>query len=79
MTRELAINIISGETLGTAEQTEEAVKMAIEALSEVKPITYQNCANAMMKMWIEKVVTAGEYNRIMDKLNKWYMSERKEV
>ena len=33
MTKELAIKILSGETLGTNEQTEEAVKMAVEALS----------------------------------------------
>ena len=33
MTKELAIKILSGETLGTNEQTEEAVKMAVEVLS----------------------------------------------
>lgn len=39
------------------------------ALPEIKPIDYQDCANAMMKMWIDNVVTDGEYNRIMGKLN----------
>ena len=29
-------------------------------------ITYQDCADAMLKMWIENVLTDGEYNRIMD-------------
>lgn len=33
MTREEAIRIISGEVLGTTEQTHEAVAMAVEALS----------------------------------------------
>lgn len=36
---------------------------------EVKPISYIDCANAMLKMWIDGVLTDGEYNRIMDKLN----------
>ena len=37
---------------------------------DIKPIDYQDCANAMMKMWIDNVITDGEYYRIMDKLNK---------
>lgn len=36
MTRELAIRMISGEVLGTNEQTHEAVNMAIEALKSVR-------------------------------------------
>ena len=36
---------------------------------EVKPIEYRDCANAMLRMWMDNVVTDGEYNRIMDKLN----------
>lgn len=35
----------------------------------VKPISYQDCANAMLMMWIDKVLTDGEYYRIMNKLN----------
>ena len=37
---------------------------------EVEPISYLDCSNAMLKMWMDNVVTDGEYNRIMDKLNK---------
>ncbi len=37
MTPELAIRILSGDTLGTASQTNEAVKMAIEALASRIP------------------------------------------
>jgi len=37
MTPELAIQILSGDTLGTASQTHEAVKMAIEALEDKIP------------------------------------------
>ena len=39
------------------------------AQQEVRPIDYQDCSNAMLKMWMDNVVTDGEYNRIMDKLN----------
>jgi hypothetical protein len=37
---------------------------------EVEPISYVDCSNAMLKMWMDDVVTDGEYRRIMDKLNK---------
>ena len=57
------------EVFGNSEQLPSAQ-------SEVKPISYTDCANAMLKMWMDKVVTDGEYNRIMDKLNK-HESERK--
>lgn len=39
---------------------------------EPQEIGYDQCANAMLKMWIDNVITDGEYNRIMDKLNKHY-------
>ena len=47
---------------------------------ESQEIGYGQCANAMLKMWIDNVVTDGEYNRIMDRLNKLYLSggEREE-
>lgn len=35
MTKELAISILTGEVLGTTEQTQEAVGMAVKALSWV--------------------------------------------
>lgn len=39
------------------------------AQPEIKPIEYRDCANAMLRMWMDNVVTDGEYNRIMNKLN----------
>ena len=51
--------------------TEQAVKM-VKAVQAFKTITYTDCANAMMMMWLDKVLTDGEYNRIMDKLNAKY-------
>jgi len=47
---------------------------------EPQEIGYDQCANAMPKMWMDNVVTDEEYNRIMDRLNKLYFSggEKKE-
>ena len=42
-------------------------------------IGYSECANAMLKMWIDNVLTDGEYNRIMDKLNTYWAERRKEL
>lgn len=40
------------------------------AQPEVKKISYTDCANAMLMMLMDEVLTDGEYNRIMDKLNE---------
>lgn len=47
------------------------------AQPEAKEIGYAECANAMLKMWIDNVLTDGEYNRIMDKLNAHHSAERR--
>ena len=44
---------------------------------KVKEIGYAECANAMLKMWIDNVLTDGEYNRIMDKLNAHHNAGRR--
>lgn len=46
-----------------------AIKALPSAEQEIKPITYCDCANAMLMMWMDNIVTDGEYNRIMDRLN----------
>jgi hypothetical protein len=52
----------------------DQIKGLPSAQPEIKPIEYRDCANAMLKMWMDNVVTDGEYNRIMDKLNAhWRM------
>lgn len=42
----------------------------------IKPIDYLDCSNAMLMMWMENILTDGEYNRVMDKLNKSEMCRR---
>ena len=46
------------------------------AQPEIKPINYYDCANAMLKMWMDNVLTDGEYNKIMDKLNDFERKKR---
>lgn len=46
------------------------------AQPEIKPISYVDCANAMLKMWMDNVLTDGEYNRIMNKLNEFEVKMR---
>ena len=54
----------------------EKLKKLPSTQPEIKPIDYRDCANAMLKMWMLDVVTDGEYNKIMDKLNNF---ERKRL
>ena len=53
-----------------------AFENIIEELPSAEP-DYTYCANAMLAMWMDEVLTDGEYNRIMDKLNA-HWAERKE-
>ena len=50
----------------------EVIRHLPSVQPETKPIGYQECANAMLKMWVDYVVTDGEYSRIMDKLNSYW-------
>ena len=48
----------------------------IKQLPPIQPepheIGYDDCANALLKMWMDNVLTDGEYYRIANKLNvKW--------
>ena len=58
----------------------ESLEPADVVPTESQEIGYGQCANVLLKMWMDNVVTDGEYNRIMDRLNKLYFSggEREE-
>ena len=58
---------------------EDAIRNLPSAQPEVKEIRYAECANAMLKMWIDNVLTDGEYNRIMDKLNAHHNAGRRQA
>ena len=61
--------IISPEHWNVYSELHDMISTLPSAQPEIKPIDYQDCANAMLRMWMDNVVTDGEYNRIMDKLN----------
>lgn len=54
---------------------ERCLESAPSIEPKIKPIEYRDCANAMLTMWMDNVVTDGEYNRIMDKLNEYWRVE----
>lgn len=75
ISRQAAIDAVSrgcGEWRGIFAECEKNLNELPSAQPEIKPIDYQDCANAMLRMWMDKVVTDGEYNRIMDKLNAFW-------
>jgi hypothetical protein len=58
-----------GRVLVCEEGTQNGALYYPESDVKIKPISYTDCSNAMLKMWIDDVLTDGEYNKIMDKLN----------
>ena len=44
--------------------------MECHSISPERTIGYQECSDAMLKMWMANVLTDGEYNRIMGRLNR---------
>ena len=59
---------IKKSTLGGATMMEQ---------SDVKTISYQDYQNALRKMWIDNILTSGEYIRISDRLSA--IQEEKDV
>jgi len=57
---------------------EDMIENAPTIEPEIKEIGYQDCSNAALKMWIDNVLTDGEYNRIMDKLNTCWAERMEE-
>ena len=51
----------------------DALMQLTSAEPEPKEIGYDDCSSALLKMWMDGVLTEREYDRIMDKLNdyKW--------
>lgn len=59
----------------TTKEARERLAELPSAEPQPKPISYIECANAMLKMWIDNVLTDGEYYRIMEKLNSKHMAD----
>lgn len=82
ISRQAALDAIHCDITVTGRQNAELVAATIgafadriKALPPAKP-DYTYCANAMLAMWMDNILTDGEYSRIMDKLNA-HWAERK--
>ena len=71
--------LFAGDDMLLIDQAEAQTELMMLPSVQPEPheIGYSECANAMLKMWIDNVLTDGEYNRIMDKLNA-HWAERRE-
>lgn len=69
-------NGLKGVFVEYQDVAEKLLNNVPSAEPETKPISYLDCANAMLMMWMDEVVTDGEYNRIMDKLNAHELKKR---
>lgn len=67
--------IISPEHWNVYSELHDMISTLPSTQPGIKPINYQDCANAMLRMWMDNVVTDGEYNRIMDKLNAFWRAK----
>ena len=71
----------AGKRIYISVNDEYAVVLKLENLETVQPVKkigYAECTSAMLKMWIDDILTDGEYNRIMDSLNAHYNAERRQ-
>lgn len=75
--RGLAFRVLGVMDIIDAQNCDEIIKMLEKSEAQIKPISYTDCSNAMLKMWMDNVLTDGEYNRIMDKINAKHMAERR--
>lgn len=85
VSRQVALVAIKDALMAWSYMPEWRDEKIIEAIAElpstqpeVKQISYTDCANAMLMMWMDNVLTDGEYNRIMDKLNEHEKKKRKD-
>ena len=75
--RQAAIDAVRATLLSWSYMPEWRDNKIIEAVEQLPPIQpepheigYKECANALLKMWMDNVLTDGEYHRIADKLNE---------
>ena len=60
------------------EEWELAVENDIQTVWKIPTATvgYTYCANALMKLWMENIITDGQYSSIMDKLNLAFKEDK---
>lgn len=43
----------------------------MNGITEPNAPTYKDCADVLLMLWAERIVTDGQYRKIMDRLNEW--------
>ena len=75
MTKREFLDIVFALAPNEANAIMDAFDEYVES-SEPHEIGYDDCSNALLKMWMDNVLTDGDYYRIADKLNKkWGKTE----
>lgn len=80
--RQAALDAIHCSITVTGRQNAELVAATIGAFADrIKALPpaqpdYTYCANAMLAMWMDEVLTDGEYSHIMNKLNAHWAERR---
>lgn len=81
--REAVVDILQNAMQGCDESEEDLIGeivCKVDLLPSAQPepheIGYSECANSTLKMWIDNVLTDGEYSHIMDKLNAYWAERR---
>ena len=74
--REAEYQIYGSGSWGFTAKCERAIEDAPTVHPEPHEIGYDECANALLKMWMDNVLSDWVYYRIIDKLNeKWGKTE----
>ena len=74
--REAEYQIYGSGSWGFTAKCERAIEDAPTVQPEPHEIGYDECANALLKMWMDNVLSDWVYHRIIDKLNeKWGKTE----
>ena len=79
MKKEEAIDVLKANYPDSCyELLREAVDVAIEALKEEHEIGYRECSDALLKMWMDNVLTDRQYYNIMGKLFLYWEHRKRE-
>lgn len=74
--REAEYQIYGSGSWGFTAKCERAIEDAPTVQPEPHEIGYDECANALLKMWMDNVLSDWVYHKIIDKLNeKWGKTE----
>ena len=57
-----------------SDKTDQLINLT-ERYNEAKPIGYKECVDALLKMWMDDIITDAKYYEICNKLNDFYKNK----